>query len=79
MVSTGNMNEFCRTAIAWSTQQCSLVALRPGELDQLISGRVLIIYHSCTRWFEEDQSDNININTTSKVTSTANRLDSGTN
>lgn len=32
MVSTSNMEEFYRTAIAWNNQQCSLVALRPGEL-----------------------------------------------
>lgn len=30
MVSTSNMDELYRTAMAWNNQQCSLVALRPG-------------------------------------------------
>ena len=31
MVSTVNVEEFCRTVLGWLEQHCSLPALRPGE------------------------------------------------
>ena len=31
MVSTANVEEFCRTVLGWLEQHCSLPALRPGE------------------------------------------------
>lgn len=62
MVSTSNMDEFCRTAVAWNNQQCSLVALRPGGCG--VSRVVLMMCYSCTRWVEEDQPDYINTHST---------------
>ena len=50
MVSTGNMDEFCRTAIAWNNQQCSLVALRPGGRGQYIGGCMLIMLSTVVQY-----------------------------
>lgn len=35
MVSTVNVEEFCRTVLGWLEQHCSLPALRPAALSSL--------------------------------------------